>query len=78
MQQFAKEVYVWSKLFHPNVLPLLGYAICEETGFPLLVSEWMSHGTAWTYVQNNQDPHLLYVAALVCLYDILMLHILAD
>ena len=49
-QQFAKEVYVWSKLSHPNILPLLGYAICEETRFPLLVSEWMHHGTAWSYV----------------------------
>ena len=66
VQQFAQEVYVWSKLSHPNVLPLLGFAICEETRFPLLVSEWMHLGTAWTYVQSNQELRLLYVAVLVC------------
>ena len=66
LQQFTKEVYVWSKLSHPNVLPLLGFAICEETRFPLLISEWMYLGTAWTYVQTNQDLSLAEVAELVC------------
>ena len=66
VQQFAKEVYIWSKLSHPNVLPFLGFAVCEETRFPLLVSEWMYLGTAWTYVQNTQEQNLLYVATLVC------------
>ena len=57
---------MWSKLSHPNILPLLGFAICEDTGFPLLVSEWMPLGTAWAYVQDIQEPHLLYVTVLVC------------
>ena len=39
VQQFDKEVYVWSKLSHPNILPFLGFAICKETRFPLLISE---------------------------------------
>ena len=56
---------MWSKLSHPNILPLLGFAFCEETRFPLLVSEWMHHGTAWAYVQNNPGQDLLYVAILV-------------
>ena len=66
VQQFAKEVYVWSKLSHPNVLPLLGFAFCEDTRFPLLVSAWMHLGTAWSYVQNNRELHLIHVAILVC------------
>ena len=75
VQQFAKEVYVWSKLSHPNILPLLGFSICEETGFPLLISEWMYLGTAWTYVQNNQEQGLSLVADLVCsLYYAVALH----
>ena len=66
VQQFAKEVYVWSKLSHPNILPLLGFAFCKETRFPLLVSEWMHLGTAWSYVQENPGLSLLNVAILVC------------
>ena len=66
VQQFAKEVYVWSKLSHPNVLPLLGFAFCEDTRFPLLISEWMHFGTAWSYVQDNQELHLVHVVILVC------------
>ena len=57
---------MWSKLSHPNVLPLLGFAICEETRFPLLISEWMPLGTAWTYVQENRGLTLSDVKELVC------------
>ena len=32
VQQFDKEVYVWSKLKHPNVLKLLGLAFCLRPG----------------------------------------------
>ena len=68
-QQFAKEVYVWSKLCHPNVLPLLGFAICEETRFPLLISEWMRLGTAWAYVRNH-DLTPSEIVELVCIVSI--------
>ena len=66
VQQFARELYVWSKLSHPNVLPLLGFAICEETRFPSLISEWMHFGTAWKYVRENRDLALSDVKELVC------------
>ena len=39
--EFEKEIYVWSKLKHPNVLPLLGYAFDADTGYPMLISPWM-------------------------------------
>ena len=78
IQQFAQEVYVWSKLSHPNVLPLLGYAVCEETCFPLLISEWMHLGTAWSYVRENQDMTLSDVAVLVCFVGITITVLLAD
>ncbi|KAL5504703.1 hypothetical protein ACEPAH_7366 [Sanghuangporus vaninii] len=58
-QLFEKEVYVWSKLKQENILPLMGYAIDAMTGFPLLVSEWMENGSAWTYVNSHQDPDVL-------------------
>ncbi|EJD00914.1 kinase-like protein [Fomitiporia mediterranea MF3/22] len=56
---FEKEIYVWSKLSHPNVLPLLGYAFDQLTGCPLLVSEWMQKGSAWTCVNSKPDCNLL-------------------
>ena len=52
MQLFEKEIYVWSKLHHSNVLPLLGYTFDRDTGFPVLVSEWMENGNALSYVRS--------------------------
>ena len=53
-QIFEKEIYVWSKLQHPNVLPLLGFAFDNDTGYPMLISEWMENGSAWEYI--NKTP----------------------
>lgn len=50
---FQKEIYVWAKLNHPNVLPLLGYFFEKKTGYPLLVSKWMENGPAWSYVRRT-------------------------
>ncbi|KAL5522444.1 hypothetical protein ACEPAG_8460 [Sanghuangporus baumii] len=52
---FEKEIYVWSKLQHVNILPLMGYAFDEQTGFPTLVSQWMSVGSAWNYLKDKPD-----------------------
>ncbi|KAL4078981.1 kinase-like domain-containing protein, partial [Scleroderma yunnanense] len=58
-QRFLKEVHVWSKLDHPNVLPLLGVT----TDFDLtvsIVSPWMRRGNARKYVQDKAvDPRPL-------------------
>ncbi|KAL5483167.1 hypothetical protein ACEPAI_8396 [Sanghuangporus weigelae] len=56
---FEREIYVWSKLDHENILPLMGYAIDTTTGFPLLVSRWMENGSAWTYVNSHPNPDVL-------------------
>lgn len=58
-QIFEKEIYVWSRLHHPNVLSLLGFASEEPSGFPLLVSEWMTNGSSLNYVKNNNDCDLM-------------------
>ncbi|KAL5480710.1 hypothetical protein ACEPAI_9650 [Sanghuangporus weigelae] len=58
---FEKEIYVWSKLRHKNILPLIGYAFSNGNGYPLLVSEWMDNGSAWTYVQQKPDCNLLHI-----------------
>ena len=67
---------MWAKLQHPNVLPLLGYAFDDETGFPLLVSEWMENGTAWNFVKSNPtcdlmrlvcEPSVVFILAFIML-----------
>ena len=49
---FEKEIYVWSKLHHPNILPLIGFAFCGETGFPMIISEWMAAGTLRHFIDS--------------------------
>ncbi|KAL4068442.1 kinase-like domain-containing protein [Scleroderma yunnanense] len=59
MQRVLREVHLWSKLRHQNVVPLLGFV----TQFDLtisIVSEWMHKGNAFEYVQNTDvDPRPL-------------------
>ncbi|KAG6330883.1 hypothetical protein ID866_8208 [Astraeus odoratus] len=54
-----KEVHLWSKLRHENVLPLIGIT----TKFDLtisIVSQWMEKGNAHDYVQDTTiDPRPL-------------------
>ena len=50
-----KEIHVWSNLHHQNILQLLGYAVCEDTEYPMLISEWMYGGSAWIYVHNHPE-----------------------
>lgn len=64
-QLFEKEIYVWSKLHHPNLLPLLGYTFCNDTSYPLLLSEWMHDGTAWSYLEAYPDTSMSEIADLV-------------
>jgi hypothetical protein len=59
---------MWSKVQHPNVLPLLGYAFCGDTGYPLIISEWMSNGTTSNYLKLNPSLSLATTLRLVRLY----------
>lgn len=61
-QLIEKEIYIWSKLKHANILPLLGYVL-DNSGYPLLVSEWMVNGSARDYTLKNEECDLL---KLVC------------
>lgn len=70
-QIFEQEVYVWVKLDHPNILPLLGYAIEPTTGYPIIVSEWMHNGSAWSYLQKNPDLPFASILGIVSLIAVL-------
>lgn len=67
---------MWSKLQHPNILSLLGYTFCDDTGFPLLISEWMEYGTARTYVKSHPSLSLREVVELVRTPDFCMCFVL--
>lgn len=59
LKRLFREVHVWSKLRHENIVPMLGIS----TGFDStvsIISEWISLGNAHNYVQNTEnDPRLL-------------------
>ena len=65
---FEKEIYVWSKLKHENVLPLLGFAFDEGTGYPLLISDWMDSGSAWSFVRSNPNCNVLHLVRIFMPY----------
>ncbi|EJD03396.1 kinase-like protein, partial [Fomitiporia mediterranea MF3/22] len=46
-----KELYIWSRLSHENVLPLQGFAL--DKGFPIVISEWMANGTLREYLKKH-------------------------
>lgn len=59
MQSVLREVYIWSKLRHENVLPLLGIATKFDYTVSI-VSAWMAPGNARNYVQRQEvDPRPL-------------------
>ncbi|KAG8745930.1 hypothetical protein FRC10_006734 [Ceratobasidium sp. 414] len=80
LKRTARETYIWSRLRHPNVLPLLG--ICSFRGGIGIVSPWQEAGnaTAWV-VPDDSDAYTQYLlqcegvcAGLVYLHDNNVIH----
>jgi len=57
-----REIKVWARLEHINVLPLLGYSL-EWSAFPALVSPWQPNGTANDYVRDKPQTVVLHVVS---------------
>ncbi|KDQ07608.1 hypothetical protein BOTBODRAFT_91957, partial [Botryobasidium botryosum FD-172 SS1] len=55
------EVYVWRKLRHPNILPLIG--LCTLDSVTYMVSPWMANGNAFDYVRRNPGADRLDLLA---------------
>jgi len=51
IQRMVKEMYIWWKARHENILPFLGF-FHDEHGFMHFVSEWMDNGTLLDYLPN--------------------------
>ncbi|KAF9651282.1 kinase-like protein, partial [Thelephora ganbajun] len=54
---FYKEVALWKRLSHPNVVPFLG--VCDSPVPLSMVSEWMPNGSVRQYVQDHPEADRL-------------------
>jgi hypothetical protein len=48
-----KELRVWERMDHENILPLLGFMI--KDGVPALISEWLENGTVTSYLNTHKE-----------------------
>ena len=60
-QMFCKEVVIWKRISHPNIVPFLG--VLEGPAPLCMVSEWMPNGNVRDYVGKNPEASRLQ---LVC------------
>ena len=58
LKTLVREPYIWSKLKHPNILPLEGFYL-EMDSYPSLVSGWMENGTVLGYLRHHPDADIL-------------------
>ncbi|KAL5504047.1 hypothetical protein ACEPAH_8120 [Sanghuangporus vaninii] len=59
-KSLAREMRIWSKLDHPNILPLLGYML--ESDYPSLISEWMEFGTVRNFLNSHPEWSITHLA----------------
>ncbi|KAG1831662.1 kinase-like domain-containing protein [Suillus subalutaceus] len=50
-KRIRRELKVWLRLKHPTIVPLLGIAYVDPP-LPALVSQWMSSGTLYIYLEE--------------------------
>ena len=55
LQAMGKELYIWSRLKHRNVLPIIGFTLDGNQKFPSLITEWMDNGTILDYLNKHPD-----------------------
>lgn len=51
-QRLARELNVWAKIRHPNVVPLIGYYLDDKCESPLLISALMTNGNVLEYIER--------------------------
>lgn len=70
-QRLRREIMVWMKLKHGNVLPLFGTA-SGFGQFPAMVCPWLENGALTSYL-GRFDLGIRQVLALVCMTTVNLL-----
>ncbi|KAG9041839.1 hypothetical protein FS837_011688 [Tulasnella sp. UAMH 9824] len=75
-KRLAKELNIWAKIKHPNVVELIGWYLDEKFESPLLISVLMPNGDVLEYIKRFKpgiDQRVSFVkgitAGLACLHD---------
>lgn len=55
-QQTCKEGFIWNRLSHENILPLLGFYSSGNDPI-IMVSPWMDNGNLTTYLRHNESAN---------------------
>ncbi|KAG8905545.1 hypothetical protein FRB99_008744 [Tulasnella sp. 403] len=53
--RFAREMLVWCKLEHPNILKFIGFHMDERSGLAYFVCPWVVNGDITNYLANNPN-----------------------
>ncbi|KAG8729308.1 hypothetical protein FRC11_009086 [Ceratobasidium sp. 423] len=64
LKRAARELHVWSKCSHPNVLPLLGLAVFR--GRIGMISPWMGEGTLPAYLERTPGINRYDLCRQIC------------
>lgn len=66
MQEFCKEVIIWTQFRHHHILPFLG--VCSDLfdTRPAMVTPWMANGDSISYLKKNPTVDRLQLVS-VCL-----------
>lgn len=51
----VRELQIWARLAHRNVLPLLGYTTDGGLFYLSLITEWMENGTIMQYMKKERE-----------------------
>ena len=62
LQRFCKEVLLWKRLNHPNVLPFCG-VLMNQNQF-CMVSPWMENGNVLSYTRKSPEANRLRLVRL--------------
>ncbi|KAG8713223.1 hypothetical protein FRC09_018964 [Ceratobasidium sp. 395] len=67
----TRELYIWSKCRHRNVLPLLGLVVFK--GQIRMVSKWVENGSLPSYLRKHPDTDRCNMSLKIC-YGVAYLH----
>ncbi|KAG8993054.1 hypothetical protein FRB90_000802 [Tulasnella sp. 427] len=56
-KRLARELNIWAKIDHPNIVKLIGYYLDDKYQSPLLISELMINGNVLSYIRRY-NPHI--------------------